>query len=694
MSQNSFRTPAITNTEASIIPLDVMKDILICQTTKYNTNYNLIPVESLTGEDGAMSLTELETEYGIGSAVAEGVRAVQYNRQRHNSKVPTYVLVVPQVPTPYADATGILSTEIQGGETISFGSNRAKISSIDCQGTITQKCTLKLFLGTIADKDTKIGALSIDVAVGDTGATLALAIADAVNDSTKIGVKAFVANSSFTKYRGVVADFAALIALSSPTDFDVAYVTSGSDFFYYQSGRWNKTYLGISSPVNTMIYFINVLSGEGYNATPIYGEFYDKNGVFIAGDNNIVNQSIGFTAFDIQYSYNTTEDVAGRSIAGVGMYGDSFVDSQKVSVEQKIFDMLATQSFSIVYWGWDDGYNSEIANLIEQRAIPNDTTRVNTQGKFYFSVTNSYTGEDSSCDAVFYDSNGNVVDAYKNGGQVILHKRMTFKDQQINPGINIDPNKKPQLYRFGSICPANPITEIYATYSIDNIITQGEVVDADGNIVQEAATNMDDIFSQSGRTAHYQNCNIDMRHQKISFINKIISVAGLSIRNCFKESNNPGVLASNFEIANNKLGKYPISGSFYNDGGVLVRTTTKSLTTLDSVFRDTSVYNAVLLVNLLATSRTKTAITQQKASIDVGQKVQDILKQIIRELSTNQLAGNLNDTQSPVLDPSLQTDSEGTIRPQIVGQSLDVYMKIGTLKGLVDTNITIQTINN
>jgi hypothetical protein len=632
----------ITREEQIVSSVELFHQIQIAYTN------NVLPTSAELLEN--KSLTDIEELTGEDSQASHGFAQFQFVNDRLGCGAKKSTIAIPEPKIPYV-LNGTTIQVIEGG--VDFTNNRIRISSLNLQGTFNDKITKLRFFGGLAHNTYKdVCNAIISIASGDTASSVLLKLANELTLQTKSSLKPLVANSSFTKYRGVVADKTALLALATPTNWDFAHVTADSDFYIYKNGKWLKTYIGTATPVNTTIYFVQSHSGSIFNHDALAIHLIDKNGNDINVAQNITTYSAGITTFDYKVG-GVDVDTANRCVAGVG-------DLEDLSATQNVFDLIQSRLSDIekpcVYWVTDiTTIKNTIIPFIRNRynKVSDQQIGKDLAGCFTFGVVKPVSGVDAM-DDIFFDSTGEIRSGWDNNAQIQLVRFSTFADTNEHS----DDLLPTPLYIKGIALQGG---------SMINYLTSRHCYEIAA--LQESFVNSRDVFLNE-KAGHIQNISSNGRYIKDAFLNAVRSSANLPFYEQLK-SNKRDTNPYSTDIIDGNATKYPFCFEEYlqRDGyNGYVLSSARSLTNIASALRKTNIQKIKLYFGWLVNFELKSAITNKAQSESVKKTITNIVKGIIQDHSSNKAILLPTAEQSPLLKEEFlqKTLNELTISSAII----------------------------
>jgi len=665
--------PNITRQEIIVPELDLFHQIAITYTNKALAtpvmlleNKSLADIEELTGEDSESS-----------HAFAQ----LQYMRDRHGCGTKKSVIAIQEPKISYV-LNGTTIQTAEGG--VNFVNNRIKISSLNLIGTFNDKISKVRFNSAlVANQNKDICNIVIDIASGDTSANVLLKIANELTLQTKSSVKPLLANNSFTKYRGVVADKTALLALATPSNWQFAYVTSDNDFFIYKNGKWLQTFIGTTTvPANNMLYFVNANSGKTFNHENIALQFIDKNSNLIDVAQDITTYGAGITTCDLKVG-GIDADTSNRCVAGVG-------NLENISASESIIDLIFSRCSDIekplVYWNTSlKDYKDAIVPQIKNRYNQTNNSQIgkDTAGLWIFPVFEKVSEAADAMDDIYFDSVGEIKDGWDNNAQIELMRFSSFE----NENEHYDTLLGKPAYIKGQAHQGLGI--------INHLISRKCYHIA---ILQDTLANANEISSVIG-AGHMQNISINTRFLKDSFANTVRSNAALPFFEQLK-SNKRNTNNYSSDIIDAFPDKYPFNFVEYvQQDGVdgFVLSASRTLAKKDSALRKTGIQIIKLYFGWLASFNLKSIITNTAQSEVRRKSIQNAIKSSIATLSENTAQLTPTAEQSPVLQEEqvLVSQESVTAVPKVVNGN-NIYQVKGTIYPTNELNgvdFTIFTLN-
>lgn len=627
--------PTIKRFEQIIPELELFHQIGICYTnkvlptsTELLSNKSLNDIEELTGED---------------SEASHGFASLQYSNDRLGCGVKKSIIAIPEPKIPYV-LNGTTVQVVEGG--VDFTNNRIRISSIDLQGTFNDKISkMRVFGGLTHNTQKVICDANITISTGDTSAGVLLKLANELTLQTKSSLKPLLANSSFTKYRGVKADKTALLATTSPTNWDFAHVTADNDYYIYKNGKWLKTYIGTTTPVDTIIYFVQAHSGAKFNKEQVALHFYDKNSNLIDVAQDITAYSAGITTCDFKVGGVDT-DTSNKCVAGVG-------DLEDLNATENVIDLIKKRLSDIekpyIYWNTDiASYKDDLVAYIRNRYNPITNAQIGKDlaGFFVFPVIKPISGIDAM-DDIFFDSTGEIRSGWENNAQIQLVHFSTHEDENAHSD---DLLQKP-LYVKGIALQGGSIINFLAARAVNYIAS-----------IQESFANTNEVFLYE-RAGHIQNISSNGRYLKDAFINQVRNVANLPFYEQLK-SNKRSTNDYSTDIIDGNADKYPFCFQEYVqengfDGYAL--SSARSLTTKSSALRKSNIQAIKLYFGWLASFNLKPVITNSSQGEFKRLEVIGVIADLVKTLSNNNASDFPTATQISVLRSEKQTLSVKSI---------------------------------
>jgi len=576
-------------------------------------NVSLADVEELTGED---------------SEASHGFASFQHYTDRHGCGLPKNLIAIPEPSAPY----------VVDASTVSTSSNRVRVSSLNLVGTFNDKIkTIRFNAGLVNNGNRDVCNVSVSIASGDTASSVLLSIAQALTVQTKSSVKPLLANNSFTKYRGVVADKAGLLALTTPTNWDFAYATSENDFFIYKEGKWLKTYIGTTTvPANNVIYFVQAQAGEKFNKEGFAIYCYDKNSNLINVIQNITTYNAGITTADLKVG-GLNVDTANRCVAGVGDLSEDLIDS--------IFTRLSDISNPLIFWNTSlKTYKDKIIPYIRNRynLTQNSQLQKDTAGIWTCPVFEAVSGADAM-DDIYFDSIGEIRDGWENNAQIQLLRFSQFE----NANEHYDEFVGKPLYVRGIAGQGFGIINWLIEFGMGKMAS-----------LQDSFINSTEIFSVE-RAGGLQNISSATRFMKCSFANN----AALPFFEQLKENKRSTNEYSTDIIADNS-NKYPFNTFEYvqqdgTDGYII--SDSRTLAKKESALRKTGVQHIKLQFGMEVNERLKPIITNASQSEKTQKSIENTIKTLILQWSNNQAENSITQEQSPILKNENLLESQQTI---------------------------------
>ena len=580
-------------------------------------NVSLADVEELTGED---------------SEASHGFASFQHYTDRHGCGLPKNLIAIPEPSAPY----------VVDASTVSTSSNRVRVSSLNLVGTFNDKIkTVRFNAGLVNNGNRDVCNVSISIASGDTASSVLLQIAQELTAQTKSSVKPLLANNSFTKYRGVVADKAGLLALTTPTNWDFAYATSENDFFIYKEGKWLKTYIGTTTvPANNVIYFVQAQAGEKFNKEGFAIYCYDKNSTLINVIQNITTYNAGITTADLKVG-GLDVDTANKCVAGVGDLSEDLIDS--------IFTRLSDISNPLIFWNTSlKTYKDKIIPYIRNRynLTQNSQLQKDTAGIWTCPVFEAVSGVDAM-DDIYFDSIGEIRDGWENNAQIQLLRFSQFE----NANEHYDDFVGKPLYVRGIAGQGFGIINWLIEFGMGKMAS-----------LQDSFINSTEIFSVE-RAGGLQNISSATRFMKCSFANKVRNNAALPFFEQLKENKRSTNEYSTDIIADN-ANKYPFNTFEYvqqdgTDGYII--SDSRTLAKKESALRKTGVQHIKLQFGMEVNERLKPIITNASQSEKTQKSIENTIKTLILQWSNNQAENSITQEQSPILKNENLLESQQTI---------------------------------
>jgi len=588
-------------------------------------NVSLADVEELTGED---------------SEASHGFASFQYYTDRHGCGLPKNLIAIPEPSAPY----------VVDASTVSTSNNRIRVSSLNLVGTFNDKIkTVRFNAGLVNNVNRDVCDVSISIASGDTASSVLLQIAQELTAQTKSSVKPLLANNNFTKYRGVVADKAGLLALTTPTNWDFAYATSENDFFIYKEGKWLKTYIGTTTvPANNVIYFVQAQTGDKFNKEGFAIYCYDKNSNLINVIQNITTYNAGITTADLKVG-GLNVDTANRCVAGVGDLTENLIDS--------IFTRLSDISNPLIFWNTSlKTYKDKIIPYIRNRynLTQNSQLQKDTAGIWTCPVFEAVSGGDAM-DDIYFDSIGEIRDGWENNEQLQLLRFSQFE----NVNEHYDDFVGKPLYVRGIAGQGLGIINWLIEFGMAKMPS-----------LQDSFINSTEIFSVE-RAGGLQNISSATRFMKCSFANKVRNNAALPFFEQLKENKRSTNEYSTDIIADN-ANKYPFNTFEYvqqdgTDGYII--SDSRTLAKKDSALRKTGVQHIKLQFGMEIKERLKPIITNASIGENKKLEIQYVVVNLIKEYSDNQLTKTPTANQTPILDASRLTLSINSVTADPIKQN-------------------------
>ena len=580
-------------------------------------NVSLADVEELTGED---------------SEASHGFASFQHYTDRHGCGLSKNLIAIPEPSAPY----------VVNASTVSTSNNRVRVSSLNLVGTFNDKIkTVRFNAGLVNNGNRDVCNVSVSITSGDTASSVLLSIAQALTLQTKSSVKPLLANNSFTKYRGVVADKAGLLALTTPTNWDFAYATSENDFFIYKEGKWLKTYIGTTTvPANNVIYFVQAQAGEKFNKEGFAIYCYDKNSNLINVIQNITTYNAGITTADLKVG-GLDVDTANRCVAGVGDLSDALIDS--------IFTRLSDISNPLIFWNTSlKTYKDKIIPYIRNRynLTQNSQLQKDTAGIWTCPVFEAVSGVDAM-DDIYFDSIGEIRDGWENNAQIQLLRFSQFE----NANEHYDDFVGKPLYVKGIAGQGLGIINWLIEFGMGKMAA-----------LQDSFINSTEIFSVE-RAGGLQNISSATRFMKCSFANKVRNNAALPFFEQLKENKRSTNEYSTDIIADNS-NKYPFNTFEYvqqdgTDGYII--SDSRTLEKKESALRKTGVQHIKLQFGMDINERLKPITTNASIGENKQSEIKTAVITLIEEYSNNQLAKTPTANQTPILDASKLSLSKESI---------------------------------
>ena len=450
-----------------------------------------------------------------------------------------------------------------------------------------------------------------------------------------------LANNSFTKYRGVVADKAGLLALATPTNWDFAYATSENDFFIYKEGKWLKTYIGTTTvPANNVIYFVQAQAGEKFNKEGFAIYCYDKNSTLINVIQNITTYNAGITTADLKVG-GLDVDTANKCVAGVGDLSEDLIDS--------IFTRLSDISNPLIFWNTSlKTYKDKIIPYIRNRynLTQNSQLQKDTAGIWTCPVFEAVSGVDAM-DDIYFDSIGEIRDGWENNAQLQLLRFSQFE----NANEHYDDFVGKPLYVRGIAGQGFGIINWLIEFGMGKMAS-----------LQDSFINSTEIFSVE-RAGGLQNISSATRFMKCSFANKVRNNAALPFFEQLKENKRSTNEYSTDIIADNS-NKYPFNTFEYvqqdgTDGYII--SDSRTLAKKESALRKTGVQHIKLQFGMEVNERLKPIITNASQSEKTQKSIENTIKTLILQWSNNQAENSITQEQSPILKNENLLESQQTI---------------------------------
>ena len=580
-------------------------------------NVSLADVEELTGED---------------SEASHGFASFQHYTDRHGCGLPKNLIAIPEPSAPY----------VVDASTVSTSSNRVRVSSLNLVGTFNDKIkTVRFNAGLVNNGNRDVCNVSISIASGDTASSVLLQIAQELTAQTKSSVKPLLANNSFTKYRGVVADKAGLLALTTPTNWDFAYATSENDFFIYKEGKWLKTYIGTTTvPANNVIYFVQAQAGEKFNKEGFAIYCYDKNSTLINVIQNITTYNAGITTADLKVG-GLDVDTANKCVAGVGDLSEDLIDS--------IFTRLSDISNPLIFWNTSlKTYKDKIIPYIRNRynLTQNSQLQKDTAGIWTCPVFEAVSGVDAM-DDIYFDSIGEIRDGWENNAQLQLLRFSQFE----NANEHYDDFVGKPLYVRGIAGQGFGIINWLIEFGMGKMAS-----------LQDSFINSTEVFSVE-KAGGLQNISSATRFMKCSFANKVRNNAALPFFEQLKENKRSTNEYSTDIIADN-ANKYPFNTFEYvqqdgTDGYII--SDSRTLAKKESALRKTGVQHIKLQFGMEVNERLKPIITNASQSEKTQKSIENTIKTLILQWSNNQAENSITQEQSPILKNENLLESQQTI---------------------------------
>jgi hypothetical protein len=609
------------------------------------------------------SLADIEELTGEDSSPSHAFAQYQFMNENHGCGTKKSIVAIQEPKIPYVlNGTTVQTTE--GG--VDFANNRIKISSLNLVGTFnTTISKVRLNSGLVANQYKDICNAIVSVSSGDTAEVVLLKIANELTLQTKSSIKPLLANNSFTKYRGVVADKTALLALATPTNWDFSYVTSENDFFIYKNEKWLKTFIGTTTvPLNNILYFVNANSGEIFNMENIALHFIDKNSNLIAVSKDITNYGAGITTCDLKVG-GININTANRCVAGVG-------DLENIGSAETIIDLIFSRMSDIerplVVWNTTiKKYKDEIVTYIKNRYNQTNNSQIGKDlaGRWIFPVFEKISGADAM-DDIYFDSVGEIRDGWENNAQIELVRFSSFE----NENEHYDSLLGKPAYIKGQAHQGLGIINHLISHACYHIAS-----------IQDTFTNSSQIFSVE-KAGNIQNISFNTRYIKDSFANTVRSNASLPFYEQLK-SNKRNTNEYSPDIIDAYADKYPFNFVEYvqqdgTDGFVI--SASRTLARKDSALRKTGVQMIKLYFGWLASFNLKTIITNTSQSEITKKSIENSIKTIIATLSENNASVIATAEQSSILQLEKVIESQASVVaiPRVINGN-NVY----ELKGLI-----------
>lgn len=609
------------------------------------------------------SLADIEELTGEDSLASHAFAQYQFMNERHGCGTKKSIIAIQEPKIPYVlNGTTVQTSE--GG--VDFANNRIKISSVNLVGTFNAKISkVRLNSGLVANQYKDICNVIVSISSGDTAAVVLLKIANELLLQTKSSIKPLLANNSFTKYRGVVADKAALLALATPTNWDFSYVTSENDFFIYKNEKWLKTFIGTTTvPLNNTLYFVNANSGETFNMENFALQFVDKNSNLIDVAHDITTYGAGITTCDFKVG-GIAVDTANRCVAGVG-------DLENINSSESIIDLIFSRMSDIerplVVWNTTiKKYKDEIVPKIKNRYNQTNDSQIGKDlaGRWIFPVFEKVSGADAM-DDIYFDSVGEIRDGWENNAQIELVRFSSFENENEHYDSLLGQPSYIKGQAYQGLGIINHLIS-HACYHIASL--------------QDTFTNSSEIFGVE-KAGNIQNISFNTRYIKDSFANTVRSNAALPFFEQLK-SNKRNTNEYSPDIIDAYADKYPFNFIEYvQQDGVdgFVISASRTLAKKDSALRKTGVQMIKLYFGWLASFNLKTIITNTSQSEITKKSIENSIKSIIATLSDNNASGVATAEQSSVLKAENLAESQASVIsiPRVINGN-NVY----ELKGLI-----------
>lgn len=609
------------------------------------------------------SLADIEELTGEDSLASHAFAQYQFMNENHGCGTKKSIVAIQEPKIPYVlNGTTVQTTE--GG--VDFANNRIKISSLNLVGTFNANISkVKLNSGLVANQYKDICNAIVSVSSGDTAEVVLLKIANELTLQTKSSIKPLLANNSFTKYRGVVADKTALLALATPTNWDFSYVTSENDFFIYKNEKWLKTFIGTTTvPLNNTLYFVNANSGEIFNMENIALHFIDKNSNLIDVSKDITTYGAGITTCDLKVG-GININTVNRCVAGVG-------DLENIGSAETIIDLIFSRMSDIerplVVWNTTiKKYKDEIVPQIKNRYNQTNNSQIGKDlaGRWIFPVFEKISGADAM-DDIYFDSVGEIRDGWENNAQIELVRFSSFE----NENEHYDSLLGKPAYIKGQAHQGLGIINHLISHACYHIAS-----------IQDTFTNSSQIFSVE-KAGNIQNISFNTRYIKDSFANTVRSNASLPFYEQLK-SNKRNTNEYSPDIIDAYADKYPFNFVEYvqqdgTDGFVI--SASRTLARKDSALRKTGVQMIKLYFGWLASFNLKTIITNTSQSEITKKSIENSIKTIIATLSENNASVIATAEQSSILQLEKVIESQASVVaiPRVINGN-NVY----ELKGLI-----------
>ena len=597
------------------------------------------------------SLSDIEELTGEDSSASHAFAQYQFMNENHGCGTKKSIVAIQEPKIPYVlNGTTVQTTE--GG--VDFANNRIKISSINLVGTFNAKISkVRLNSALVANQYKDVCNATVSVSSGDTAEVVLLKIANELTLQTKSSIKPLLANNSFTKYRGVVADKTALLALATPQNWDFSYVTSENDFFIYKNEKWLKTFIGTTTvPVNNTLYFVNANSGETFNMENIALHFIDKNSNLIDVAQDITTYGAGITTLDIKVG-GVDVNTVNRCVAGVG-------DLENISSSESIIDLIFSRMSDIerplVCWNTTiKKYKDEIVPKIKNRYNQTNNSQIGKDlaGRWLFPVFEKVSGADAM-DDIYYDSVGEIRDGWENNAQIELVRFSSFE----NENEHYDSLLGKPAYIKGQAHQGLGIINHLISHACYHIAS-----------LQDTFTNSSEIFAVE-KAGNIQNISFNTRYIKDSFANTVRSNASLPFYEQLK-SNKRNTNEYSPDIIDAYADKYPFNFVEYvqqdgTDGFVI--SASRTLAKKDSALRKTGVQMIKLYFGWLASFNLKTIITNASQSEFQKLSIKESLLGQIRSFGGNLAVTSPSANQSPILqsDKTPLSEASVSITPRVI----------------------------